>query len=83
MNKTENIMLIDEQLDNTMKMARIVVENGEMTKDEMSKYIADKANELFIKIFDASDNQFAMMLLGDIVGKLPEIMEKWGGDDEV
>lgn len=82
MSKTENIILIDEQLDNTMKLARIVVENGEMTKDEMAKYITDKANELFIKIFDASDNQFAMMLLGDIMDKLPQLVDVWGGDKE-
>ena len=82
MNKTENIRIIEDQLDNAMKMARIAVENGDMTKDEMARYIPEKANEIFIRVFEASDDEFALMLLGDIMDKLPSILERMKGDDD-
>ena len=76
-----NVSLIDDELNKIMKLARIAVENGEMTKDEISKFIAEKGNEYFIGIFEASDDEFAFMLLDDIMESLPSILKRYKGDD--
>lgn len=76
-----NVSLIDDELNKIMKLARIAVENGEMTKDEISKFIAEKGNEYFIQIFEASDDKFAFMLLDDIMESLPSILKRYKGDD--
>ena len=76
-----NVTLIDDELNKIMKLARIAVENGEMTKDEISKFIAENGNEYFIKIFEASDDKFAFMLLDDIIESLPSILNRYKGDD--
>lgn len=81
MSKAENLKIVEHQLDTAMKMARIIVEDGDMKKDDMAQFLADKANEAFIRVFDASDDQFAVMLLEDIMHSLPRILNKFKGDD--
>lgn len=83
--KTErNVDLIDDELNKVMKLARIAVENGEMAKDEIVEFLTNKCNEHFVKIFEASDDEFAYMLLDDIMESLPRIMRMRGDDsDEV
>lgn len=81
MSRIENLTYVEEQLDTIMKMARIIVDDGDMTKEEMEVFLTEKSNDAFCNVFDASEEDFALMLFSDICKKLPRVMSMMKGDD--
>ena len=81
MSRIENLKYVEEQLDTIMKMARIIVDDGDMTKEEMAEFLTDKSNDAFSNVFSASEEDFALMLFSDICKKLPRVMSMMKGDD--
>ena len=81
MSRIENLKYVEDQLDTIMKMARIIVDDGDMTKEEMEVFLTEKSNESFTNVFDASEEDFAFMLFADICKKLPRVMSMMKGDD--
>ena len=81
MEKINNIEFIDRSIHRLMKVARLSVDNDEMTKEEMAAYIPERANEEFVKIFGMNEEEFAMSLLDDLLDMAREnAMEIMKGD---
>lgn len=66
MKRIEEMDFIDDCLHKLMVVARIGVEEGKITKDEIAEYITKRANKTFCSVFDLNLAAFGMMCMVEL-----------------
>lgn len=85
MKRTEKTEYIESALHNVIMTARLIVEEGGATRDEIAEFLTKKSNEEFTAVFDAPERIFMMMAIRDLLEGLSslEVKDMFGEGDDV
>lgn len=84
MNVNEKTKYLEDTIHSVMMTARICVEDGDATKEEMSEFLTEISNKEFNEIFSVPEKVFMMMALRDLLHDMsnPEVRAMFmEGDD--